>query len=164
MSLIPVLILFGIRCLHTHTAIVTFTSLINISILLSEYHTTQTTTIFKAEQHAAAEAYCGLSAVQCQHRVAGMAYPPYLEQREKGATTDTKLVLNFGERQAAATVLPLFLQATGENTQLQRIVIMEFKDYYSLFIRDILHFGTRFVLLIRRLAEAVHAQTAVFKH
>lgn len=91
MSLIPVLILFGIHCLHAHTEIVTFTSLINISILPSEYHTRQTTTIFKAEQHEAAEAYCGLSAVQWQHRVAHTAYPPYLEQWEKRATTDTKL-------------------------------------------------------------------------
>lgn len=103
MSLIPALILFGIRCLHTHTEILTFTSLINIIILLSECHTARTTTIFKGEQHEAAEVYCGLSAVQCQHRVAHMAYPPYLEQREKRATTDAKLVLNFGERQAAAT-------------------------------------------------------------
>lgn len=31
---------------------------------------------------------------------------------------------------------------------------------YSLFIRDILHFGARFVLLIRLLAEAVPARTS----
>lgn len=153
MSLIQVLILFGIGCLHTHREILTFTFLINISILLSEYHTTQTTTIFKAKQHEAAEAYCGLSAVQCQHRIAHMAYPPYLGQRKKRATADTKLVLNFGKCQAAATAWET-RGATGENTQLRRIVIMEFKDYYSLFVRDILHFGATFVLLIRLLAAS----------
>lgn len=90
-------------CLHTHTEILTFTSLINISILLSECHTAQTTTIFKGEQHEAAELYCGLSAVQCQHRVAHMAYPPYLEQRQRGQ----QQILNLCSTLASIRLLPL---------------------------------------------------------
>lgn len=160
MSLIPLLIPFGLRCLHTHTEILTFTSLINISILLSEYHTAQTTRIFKGEQREAAEVHCGLSAVQCQHRVAHAAYPPYLEQRERRATTDTKLVLNFGERQGCCHCVKkqgeqrVKIRSCDESSSwsLKIITVYLLEIYYIL--------APRLVLLIGFLAEAVPAQTA----
>lgn len=86
-----------------------------------------------------------------------MAYPPYLEQWEKRATTDTKLVLNFGER-----LLPLHKKQGKQRGKIRSCDKSSSQSLkiISLFIRDILHFGARFVVLIRLLAEAVPAQTA----
>lgn len=77
---------------------------------------------------------CRLSTIKCQHLAADMTYPPHLEQREKRATTDIKLVPLFDRRQAAAATAQN-TGAVGENMQRwYRVDLTELKDYYSFHI------------------------------
>lgn len=118
-SRIPVLFIFGVRCLNLHGE--TWTSLRparNNSIPVLDQCILFAPAPVQSEKNESAAAYGGLSTIKCQHHVAAMAYPPHLEQQEKRVTTDIKHVLTFGWYEAVT--------AACHRNMWHRVVVMEF--------------------------------------
>lgn len=138
-SLVPVLIRFGILCLHAGKPGYSYLCIHDIyqdlacwllRCLWCLFFTAGTVMIFKAEKNETAVAHFGVCTPKCQNSAATHKLFRF-EPRERRARTDMKHVLTSDECQAAAAAAAASWNkgTADENTQLQWVVIMEPNDW-----------------------------------